>query len=74
MMALARKAAPCCMPPSTMQWLSFNILHGRGTELVKMDLKDAFQMVSVHPQDHQLLDIQRDSGDHSLPFWLCSAP
>ena len=50
---------------------------GQGTELVKMDLKYAYRVVPVHPQDHQLLGIQWDGGvyvDRSLPFGLRSAP
>ena len=50
---------------------------GRGAELVKMDLKDAYRVVPVHPQDHQLLGMQWDGGvyvDRSLPFGLRSAP
>ena len=50
---------------------------GWGAELVKMDLKDAYRVVPVHPQDHQLLGIRCDCGvyvDRSLPFGLQSAP
>ena len=71
MMALARKAAPCRMPPLTLQWLSFNILHGRGTELVKMDLKDLSAPPRLPAVGHPK---GRDGGDHSLPFGLRSAP
>ena len=35
---------------------------GWGAELVKMDLKDAYCVVPVHPQDHQLLGIRCDGG------------
>ena len=50
---------------------------GRGAELVKMDFKDAYRVVPVHPQDHRLLGIWWDGGvyvDRSLPFGLWSAP
>ena len=50
---------------------------GRGAELFKMDLKDAYCVVPVHPQDHLLLGIRCDCGvyvDRSLPFGLWSAP
>ena len=50
---------------------------GPGTELVKMDLKDAYRVIPVHPQDHHLLGIQWCGGtfvDQSLPFGLRSAP
>ena len=30
---------------------------GPGTQLVKMDLKDAYRIVPVHPDDHHLLGI-----------------
>ena len=50
---------------------------GQGTELVKLDLKDAYRMVPVHPQDHPLLGISWEGStyvDRSLPFGLRSAP
>ena len=50
---------------------------GPGTELVKMDLKDAYRVIPVHPQDHHLLGIQWCGDtfiDRSLPFGLRSAP
>ena len=50
---------------------------GPGTELVKMDLKDAYRVILVHPQDHHLLRIQWCGDtfvDRSLPFGLRSAP
>ena len=50
---------------------------GPGTELVKMDLKDAYRVIPVHPQDHHLLGIQWCGDtfvDRSLPFGLQSAP
>ena len=54
------------------------ILHlGQGTQLVKMDLKDAYRMKPVHPQDQHLLGIRWQDqvyADRSLPFGLRSAP
>ena len=50
---------------------------GPGTELVKMDLKDAYRVIPVHPQDHHLLGTQWCGDtfvDRSLPFGLRSAP
>ena len=50
---------------------------GQGTELVKLDLKDAYRMVPVHPHDHPLLGISWEGStyvDCSLPFKLRSAP
>ena len=50
---------------------------GRGTELVKIDLKNAYRMVPVHPEDHHLLAISwmgQTYIDRALPFGLRSAP
>ena len=54
------------------------IIHcqGPGTELVKMNLKDAYRVILVHPQDLHLLGIQWCGDtfvDRSLPFGLRSA-
>ena len=49
---------------------------GQGAELVKMDLKDAYRLVPVHPADHYLLAITWQGEifvDRSLPFGLRSA-
>ena len=48
---------------------------GPGTELVKMNLKDTYRVIPVHPQDHHLLGIQWCGDtlvDWSLPFGLWS--
>ena len=54
------------------------IVHlGQGTQLVKMDLKDAYRMIPIHPHDHHLLGIRWQDQvyvDRSLPFGLRSAP
>ena len=50
---------------------------GRDTQLVKMDLKDAYRVIPVHPDDHHLLGIRWQDQvflDRSLPFGLRSAP
>ena len=50
---------------------------GQGTQLVIVDLKDAYHIIPVHPQDLQLLGIQLNNQvfvDRSLPFGLQSAP
>lgn len=50
---------------------------GRGTQLVKMDLKDAYRIVPVHPSDYHLLGITwrgHTYVDRALPFGLRSAP
>jgi len=49
---------------------------GRGTRLVKIDLKDAYRMVPVHPDDYHLLGVSWKGHtfvDRALPFGLCSA-
>ena len=50
---------------------------GRGTVLVKMDLKDAYRIVPVHPTDYHLLGVSWEGNtylDRALPFGLRSAP
>ena len=50
---------------------------GPGTELIKVDLKNAYRIIPVHPQDHHLLAIRwedRTYIDRALPFGLRSAP
>lgn len=50
---------------------------GPGSQLVKMDLQDAYRVVSVQPQDKYLLGISWDGStyvDRALPFGLRSAP
>ena len=50
---------------------------GRGTLLVKLDVKDAYCIVPVHPSDYHLLGIRwrdRTYVDRALPFGFRSAP
>ncbi len=50
---------------------------GRGTELVKIDLSNAYRIVPVHPDDQPLLGICWQGNtyvDRALPFGLRSAP
>lgn len=52
---------------------------GRGTQLAKMDIKSAFRIVPVHPDDRHLLGIMWGDRiyiyiDATLPFGLRSAP
>jgi len=50
---------------------------GRDTQLVKLDLKDAYRIVPAHPADFPLLGIrwrERVYIDRALPFGLRSAP
>ena len=47
---------------------------GRGCFLVKADIKEAYRMVPVHPQDQHLLGVQWKSADkQSVAFGLRSA-
>ena len=50
---------------------------GRGAQLSKMDIEEAYRMVPIHPDDRHLLGCQSDNQvyiDLSLPFGLRSAP
>ena len=50
---------------------------GKGSELVKLDLKQAYCQVSIHPHDHHLFGISWEGNvfvDRALPFGLRSAP
>ena len=50
---------------------------GHSTLLIKIDLKDAYRMVPIHPVDQPLLGISWQDNiyiDRSLPFGLRSAP
>lgn len=50
---------------------------GRGTHLVKLDLKSAYRNVPIHPHDQHLLALTWEGEtyvDRALPFGLRSAP
>lgn len=50
---------------------------GVAAKLVKIDLKNAYRIVPIHPQDHHLLAITWEGEtyiDRALPFGLRSAP
>lgn len=50
---------------------------GKGTRLVKIDLKETYRQVPVHPDDFHLLGIEWEGQtyvDRALPFGLRSAP
>ena len=50
---------------------------GKGSTLVKADIKEAYRMLSIHPEDLGLLGIQWEGEfytDKALPFGLRSAP
>ena len=46
---------------------------GRHTELVKIDLSNAYRIVPVHPENQPLLGILWHGATYLLPFGLCSA-
>ena len=49
---------------------------GKGTQLVKVDLKQACRQFPVHPEDHYLLGLSWEGSvyvDRVLPFGLRSA-
>ena len=48
---------------------------GKGSTLVEADIKDAYRMLPIHPEDQGLLGIQREGEfytDKALPFGLRS--
>ena len=50
---------------------------GQGSLLAKIDIKEAYRIVLVHPQDKPLLGFQCQGNvyvDGTLPFGLCSTP
>jgi hypothetical protein len=50
---------------------------GRGALLAKLDIRSAYRLVPVHPQDRYLLGVEwegRHYVDSALPFGLRSAP
>ena len=50
---------------------------GRGSDLAKVDIRQAYRIVPVHPEDRLLLGMAWDGGlfvDTALPFGLRSAP
>ena len=52
-------------------------LLGQGTQLAKLDIKQAYRMVPIHPTDRLLLPIKWRGEtfiDKALPFGLRSAP
>ena len=53
------------------------VSEGKGSWLVKADIKEAYRMVPVHPEDQHRLGMQWDQIvyiDRMLPFGLRSAP
>lgn len=57
--------------------IDFIMQEGRGTLLAKIDIRDAYRLVPVHPEDRPLLGMAWKSHffvDLALPFGLRSAP
>lgn len=53
------------------------VLQGPGAFLVKADVKEAYRMIPIHPDDHHLLGVRWGKSffiDSVLPFGLRSAP
>ena len=53
------------------------VSEGQGSFLVKADVKEAYRMVPIHPEDQHLLGVQWNGAiyvDRMLPFGLRSAP
>ena len=51
--------------------------HGPGAALAKIDIKSAYQIVLMHPEDRHLLGMKWEGSlyvDTCLPFGLRSAP
>ena len=54
-----------------------SLLSSNSALLIKLDLKHAYCIVPVHPDDHQLLGVTWKGHtyiDRALPFGLRSAP
>ena len=68
----------CSMKYASVDDAVETILHlGRFTKLMKINVKDAYRIVPVHPDDHLLLGIRWMEAiyvDQALPFGLRSAP
>ena len=50
---------------------------GKGARLAKLDLKNAYRIIPIHPEDRWLLGVRWGGQtyiDAALPFGLCSAP
>ena len=70
--------ALCSLSYATVEMAAQRVLSlGKGTLLAKLDLKSAYQMVPVHPDDRHLLGMEWQGKvlvDTVLPFGLRSAP
>ena len=57
--------------------IDFIMQEGRGTLLAKVDIRDAYRLIPIHPHDRHLLGMSWDNQlyvDLALPFGLRSAP
>ena len=57
--------------------IDFIMLEGHGTLLAKVDIRDAYRLIPIHPHDRYLLGMSWDNQlyvDLALPFGLRSAP
>ena len=57
--------------------VDFIIGEGRGTLLAKIDIRDAYRLIPIHPEDRPLLGMSWNNNfyvDLALPFGLRSAP
>lgn len=65
--------------PSVDGAIDFVVALGRGTQLVKIDLKNAYRILPIHLENRQFLGVAWEGHVHvyvgqCLPFGLCSAP
>ena len=63
--------------PSVDDAVGYILAMGRHTQLVKIDLKDAYRILPIHPEDRRLLGINWEGHtyvDLCLPFGLRLAP
>ena len=57
--------------------IDFIMHEGRGTLLAKVDIRDAYRLIPIHPRDRHLLGMSWDNQlyvDLAIPFGLRSAP
>ena len=68
----------CSISYITTDQIVDGILHlGHGAPMAKVDIKQAYRIVPVHPEDRHLLGVQWEGQVHVnkfLPFRLRSAP
>ena len=71
-------AALCSLQYTSVENISLALRSlGRGALIVKLDVKAAYRLIPVHPEDRPLLGIEWRGAqyvDAMLPFGLCSAP